>query len=227
MQPKNSLLSLAGTLWLFAGIFYLSAEAITAAAFPGYSFAHNYISDLGVPYKTVVDGRTLHSPRALIMNLGGFILDGTLYAAATISAISAIRSKHWAGIAFLALGIVHSAGTILVGIVHNGSHEVVTGLQQIHVFGAALAIIGGNAASIVAAEFSRRLGAPSVYSIASLGLGLFGLFSVALLKFSTELGMAVPFGILERGSVYTITMWEIITGLTILGTCRRSIQAAS
>jgi hypothetical membrane protein len=214
MQPKNSLLSLAGTLWLFAGIFYLSAEAITAAAFPGYSFAHNYISDLGVPYKTVVDGRTLHSPRALIMNLGGFILDGTLYAAAAISAISAIRSKHWAGIAFLALGIVHSAGTILVGIVHNGSHEVVTGLQQIH-------------ASIVAAEFSRRLGAPSVYSIASLGLGLFGLFSVALLKFSTELGMAVPFGILERGSVYTITMWEIITGLTILGTCRRSIQAAS
>jgi hypothetical membrane protein len=228
MQHKNLLLSLAGTLWLFAGIFYLAAEAITAAAFPGYSFAHNYISDLGVPYQSVVDGRTLDSPRALLMNLGGFILDGAFYAAAAITAISAMRAKHWPGIVFLALGIVHSAGTILVGIVHNGFREVTTGLQPIHVIGAAFAIIGGNAASIVAAILSRRFGAPSVYSMTSLGLGIFGLFSLALLQLSREMAMTmIPFGILERGSVYPITLWEIITGVAILVTCRRFRRVAS
>ena len=51
------LLRLAGALWLLAGVMYLACESIAAAAFPGYSYARNYISDLGVPYDGLINGR--------------------------------------------------------------------------------------------------------------------------------------------------------------------------
>ena len=92
-------------------------------------------------------------------------------------------------------------------------------------FGAALAIIGGNVASILAGYVSRRLGASSAYSIASTGLGIFGLSNLALLQLSSAIGVAmIPFGNLERGSVYSITAWEIMTGLTIIGTIRNKLR---
>jgi len=39
----------AAVLWITAGVGYLILEAIAAASFrPPYSYAYNYISDLGV-----------------------------------------------------------------------------------------------------------------------------------------------------------------------------------
>ena len=55
---------LAGALWLLAGIAYLTSETAAAAAFAGYSYAYDYVSDLGVPYVVVVAGRVLRSPLA-------------------------------------------------------------------------------------------------------------------------------------------------------------------
>jgi len=214
---NTPLIRLAGALWLLAGIAYLVSEAIAAAAFPGYSYAHNYISDLGVPYDCIIDGREIHSPMAAVMNIGGFILDGVLSAGATIAAMFAMGARLRAGTWFLVFAIVHSLGSILVGTVHSGAREVAAGLEQFHVIGAAMAIIGGNCAVIAAASLSRGLGASPVYRIASRGLGICGLLCLALLEACGATGLAIiPDGILERGSVYAITIWKVLTGLTIL-----------
>ncbi|GFM31445.1 DUF998 domain-containing protein [Novosphingobium sp. PY1] len=215
----------AAWLWLLAGLCYLSAETISAAAFPGYSYASNYVSDLGVPYADVIDGRMLRSGLAWVMNWCGFILDGALFAAASVVAVwlmprtkvgATSSVKPWAAI-FLALALIHSAGTVLVGLVHSGSRELVSGIGQYHVLGAALAILGGNFALIAAAMLARRLGLALAWQRASAALGLFGLGSLALLEFNRIGGAAVlPDGVLERASIYPITAWEIVTGLTLL-----------
>jgi hypothetical membrane protein len=213
MPRQNPLLRLAGVLWLCAGLCYLASEAIAAAAFPGYSYATNYISDLGVPYEGMVDGRPLRSGLAWVMNFGGFILDGVLFAAAAIAASRVAKGQT----VFLALALVHAAGTILVGLVHSGDRELAAGIHHFHVIGGAMAIVGGNAALIASAGLSRRLGLPAAHRIAGSCLGGFGLLAVAVLEFDAITGMIMaPVGLLERCSVYPITAWEIVTGLVLL-----------
>ena len=46
-----------GALWTVAGVGWLVGEAVSASAFPGYSYATNYISDLGVPDVSAVGMR--------------------------------------------------------------------------------------------------------------------------------------------------------------------------
>jgi hypothetical membrane protein len=213
---------LAGALWLLAGMTYLACEAAAAAAFPGYSYARNYISDLGVPYTALIDGRVIHSPLAWLMNFSGFILDGLLSAAAAVTTIIAVGARQRGGRAFLLLWIVHAAGSILVGTVHSGPREVAAGIGHFHVIGAAMAIIGGNAALLAAANLARKCGASSRYQVASLGLGLCGFFGPALLEATRVTGWAlVPDGVSERASVYAITLWKIMTGLALLFAARR------
>jgi hypothetical membrane protein len=198
---------LSGTLWLLAGLAYLAAEAIAATAYPGYSYVHNYISDLGIPYPVAGN----HSSLAWVMNFGGFILDGILYGAAALIAYRSGASR-----AFLLVALTHAVGTILVGAVHSGPREVASGTHAIHVTGAAMAIIGGNLTSIVAGHF----GAPA-YRRISLGLGLFGLVSLTLLEANRVLGTTLlPDGLFERGSVYAITAWEILTGAMLRKSAR-------
>jgi hypothetical membrane protein len=221
MDTNLPRLRIAGAFWLMAGLVYLACETIAAAAFPGYSYADNYISDLGVPYLAAIDGRVLNSPLASVMNFGGFILDGVLFAAAATAARSAVRPADRAGNAFFALAIVHSVGTILVGTVHSGPREVAASVQHIHVIGAGMAIVGGNIALIAAAVASRRFGAPA-YRRASMVLGAFGLLAIAALEIDALGHVPVlPAGLLERASVYPITAWEIMTGLVILCTRTR------
>lgn len=206
-------LRLAGALWLLAGLTYLASEAIAASGFPGYSYARNYISDLGVPYDGMIHGRALHSARAWVMNFGGFVLDGTLFAAATVAGFRALRQKGPIAVLCAMLGIVHALGTIMVGIVHGGNREMADGTHHWHVIGAAMAILGGNAALILAARVAGRCGAPVAYQLACAVLGLLGLASLALLEAHA---LRLPAGLLERGSVYPITLWEIVTGIAIL-----------
>ena len=202
----------AGLLWLCAGLAFLTAEAITAHAFPGYSYAHNYISDLGVPYAGEISGRALRSTLAPLMNWGGFILDGTLYAAAAIIAAKASPKNRLTAL-FLVLALAHSLGTILVGTIHSGNRELADGTHQYHMLGAGLAIIGGNAALFAAAGMTRQWGLPIAYATACRALGVVGFVGLALLETT---GHALPEGLLERVSVYAITSWEILTGITLL-----------
>ena len=211
-MPPHSQRS-AGALWLAAGLLYLTAEAIAAGAFPGYSYAHNYISDLGVPYPGEMAGRPLRSALAWVMNWGGFILDGTCYGLATVIAARASPKTRAASL-FLALGLSHAIGTILVGTIHSGNREVVDGTHFYHVMGAAMAILGGNAALLAAASLARDWGLPKAWAILARSLGGIGFIALGLLETSGH--AALPEGLLERISVYTITAWEILTGMALL-----------
>jgi len=219
MNADRSPPRLAGALWLLAGLLYLASETATAIAFPGYSYARNYISDLGVPYLGTIDGRVLNSPLAGVMNIGGFILDGVLFATAAVVTRRAVRSGWQAGNVFLILALLHSLGTIGVGTIHSGPRELAAGIHYLHVIGAGMAIVGGNAALIAAAFAARRFGAPWPYRRVSAVLGLLGLLGIVALEIGA---FGLPAGMLERASVYPITAWEIITGLAILAARRRS-----
>jgi hypothetical membrane protein len=68
----------ASGCWLMAGAAYLILEAVAAAAYrPDYSYAHNYISDLGRPSRQAA-GATIGSGFASAMN-AAFYLQGILF----------------------------------------------------------------------------------------------------------------------------------------------------
>jgi hypothetical membrane protein len=214
---RTPLLRLAGLLWLLAGATYLASETIAAAAFPGYSYARNYISDLGVAAAGVIDGRSVHSPLALVMNLG-LLCDGALFVVASFVGAIALRAQRLpVGRALPLLGIAHGLGTMLVGAVPDGG-EAAGPIPSLHVIGAGLSIVAGNLGMIMVGVRGRQIGARRGYQAASLMLGLFGLASLAMLEGNRVAALALgPDGLLERGSVYPITAWEIMTGLALLG----------
>ena len=185
---------MAGVLWLAAGLAYLAAETVAAMGFPQYDYAGNYISDLGVPEL---------SPRAWLMNLG-LVIDGTLYGIAAILAVRAWRTGAW----FLAAALCHAVGTVIVGTVHAGPLAAADGTLLWHVLGAGAAIIGGNLASLITP------GPPFVRSAGRI-LGWLGLASLTALESQRLFGATfVADGLLERGAVYPITVWELVAGVT-------------
>ena len=164
-------LRLAGVLWLLAGTFYLTCETMTARAFAGYSYANNYISDLGAPFTGVIDGRTVHSPLAGLMNVGGFMASGALFLGATLvaaRAVGAFRSRI--GLALVALGLAHGIGTVVVGAVPEGG-STAGAIPPLHVIGAALSILGGNLALVLVGLTGGRFGAGRGWRMASVALG--------------------------------------------------------
>ncbi|WP_343571818.1 DUF998 domain-containing protein [Mycobacterium sp.] len=130
---------------------YLTLEAVAAAAFrPHYSYADNFISDLGVPGSD--------SPFAWLMNLG-FCVNGSLF---LVGAVAVSKARP-----FIALTAANAVGNVLIAIYHSGS--------AMHALGAVLAIVGGNTAILAG---SSILG--GWHRKASIGLGGFGLLSFAV-----------------------------------------------
>lgn len=220
--------TLAGALWIAAAVVYLLAEAVTASAFPGYSYASNYISDLGIPEVGSYQGRAIDSPLHPVMNTA-FVASGALFLAAAASAARAgvLHPRR----PLLGLAVVYAVGISLVGLVHGSQASADDGTGVLHVIGAALAIVGGNVLAIVAGVASRRaarrgIGRPSarpgrlasVYPLLSIGLGVLGL--VGLLGLELDSGSPsvdlLPEGIWERIAVYTVTAWQLLTGILLL-----------
>lgn len=205
----------AGILFLSAAIVYVGTEAIAAAAFPGYSYAQNYISDLGVPEIGTHDGRFLDSPLSAVMN-AGFLLQGALFLLATVVAARgrpARLAAPWVGFAAL-----HAVGITLVALVHGGPQSVASGIIGFHVAGAGLAIVFGNLASIAG---SAALGGRG-FRVFSVGIALVGLLCLVGLQLQPSLaGASLADGVWERGSVYAITVWELVAGVVLV---RRSTR---
>ncbi len=205
----------AGILWIVTGIAYVTLEAIAAASYRGgYSYANNYISDLGVISPSVFEGRTIDSPRAALMN-AAFYLDGILFLAAAVLTVRAFAEIR--GWLFLGLAATHTVGNILVGTIQGGGAESASGSIQWHTLGAAQASVGGNAAILAGSMLSRQIGAPLWYRAVSIALGVLGLLCLAMLLIdrSNATVNLLPEGTWERGSVYTVTVWEILTGVCL------------
>ncbi|MEH3089004.1 MAG: DUF998 domain-containing protein [Microbacterium arborescens] len=221
MRPIQSK---SAVLWIIAGAVYLAAEAISASAFPGYSYATNYISDLGVQDVGTFQGRAIDSPLHVVMNTA-FILHGVLFAAAAVLTVRGTawrpRTRRW----FVSLALVHGVGIILVGVFSGSQANVDNGLAVFHVLGAGMAIIAGNLAVIVAGIALLRSG-PRWLGTASVVLGVAGLIGlVGLLVDSNSTAIdLLPDGVWERAAVYSIIAWELLAGVTALATRGRTAR---
>jgi hypothetical membrane protein len=200
---KARLAVAAAILWLVAGLGYLSLEAIAAAAFhPGYSYTHNLISDLGV---------IVASPRALAMN-AAFCLQGILFVVAAVLATWAAGKPG--SVLFASFAAANALGNILVSAFHSGP----AGTAPLHHIGAALAIIGGNAAILAGSSVLANAGLPRWYRAASVALAVLGFVSLLALFVGSRGAAAngAPAGLWERGSVYSILAWQMLTATCLL-----------
>ncbi len=210
----------AAACWIAAGVVYVTAEAVAAAAFPGYSYATNYISDLGIPQVETYGGRAIDSPLHLVMN-AGFVLHGVFFVAAALLAVPVLGTTYRR--TFLTLAVTHGIGIVLVGVVHSGQVNADNGLGAVHGIGAAMAIVGGNLTAIVAGLAARRSTELRRLGVACVTLGVVGLLgTVALVLDSGSTGADVlPDGAWERLAVYTVTAFELLVGVTTLARLRR------
>jgi hypothetical membrane protein len=191
----------AAVAWLSAGLAYLTLEGIAAAAFrPHYSYAHNFISDLGIP--------SSDSPLAWLMNTA-FCLQGTLFLVAAILTVRAVAPRK-AGL-FLTFAAANAVGNLLIAAFHSGPASHANGTAGVHAIGAVLAIVGGNAAILagtrIVSGWHRKV---------SVAVGAFGLLSFALFVIELTASSSLPLGILERCSVYSITAWQLFMAAWLL-----------
>lgn len=202
---------LAACAWLAAAASYLASEALAALAFsPRYSYARNFISDLGVPVcGAIFDGRSVCSPLHGLMN-GDFVAQGVLFIVAAVAATRLVSTRaRWA---LLACAVLNGIGIALVGLFPETAAA-----SGIHALGALLAIVFGNATALASAFAFRALGLPRLHRVASLALPLLAAVAFAtLLAARGGTTILVPDGIWERTSVYTITAWELLTAGCLL-----------
>jgi hypothetical membrane protein len=188
--------------WFTAGLAYLTLEAVAAAAFrPHYSYARNFISDLGRPSDD--------SPLAWLMNTA-FCAQGTLFLVGAILAVRALEARK-AGL-FLTLAAANAVGNLLIAAFHSGPSAT----AWVHAVGAVSAIVGGNAAILAASRITSGW-----HRKVSVGLGVFGLLSFVLFLIGMKASSVVPLGVWERCSVYSITAWQLLTASWLVSNAAR------
>ncbi len=203
-------------LWVVAAVGYLVLEAVAAAGFePVYSYAHNYISDLGVGAGELVHGRMIDSPRAYLMHTA-FYLQGILFFLGALLIVGVPHSLR--ARIFLGLVAVNAVGNIVIGTVHSGG---------VHVAGAALAIVGGNTAILAGSAVVATAGGRCWYRGISKCIAALGLLCLIMLMINSATAKAnlLPDGAWERGSVYSIIMWQLLSAACLLIVRRRPATA--
>ncbi|HWJ71871.1 MAG TPA: DUF998 domain-containing protein [Kaistia sp.] len=203
----------AAFCWLGTAFAYFIAETIAALAFHGYSFTAHMISDLGIPYPTVINGRSIDSPLAGVMN-AGFVAQALLYSSAALVISWALPEPTAAYAVFLAAALADGVGLVLIAVFHSGTREIADGTIVWHMIGAGLSIVGGNLVAMSSGFALAPLCLPRFYRPAGIALGLFGIGSIAFLIAGPAW---FPPGAVERASVYTITAWELMTAALLLG----------
>ena len=203
-------------LWVVAAVGYLVLEAVAAAAFePVYSYARNYISDLGVEGGGLVHGRMIDSPRSYLMHTA-FYLQGILFFLGALLIVGVPDSPR--ARIFLGLLAANAVGNIVIGTVHSG---------KVHLAGAALAIVGGNAAILTGSSVVATIGGRRWYRGISKFVAALGLLclTMSIINSATSKASLLPDGACERGSVYSIIVWQLITAACLL-TIRRRLPTA-
>jgi len=220
-QSQRPALRPAGALLLWAGAGYLVCEAVTASAWtdPAHSYAANFISDLGATDCSTFQQRLVCSPLHTVMNTA-FVVYGVLFALAGLLLVRAARARaaHPGGPgrtprSLLAAVLAHAVGIVLVGSFHGSTAATADGTVAYHYAGATLAILGGNAAVLLAGRQHRALGLRRWFATASTALGVLGLAAVPVLIATSSTPVA---GVVERICVDTIIGWDVMAGIALL-----------
>jgi hypothetical membrane protein len=203
-----------------APVVYLVTEAITAAAWthPRYSYAENYVSDLGVtgPREAFLE-HDIYSPLAPVMN-AGFIADGLLALLATILIVR-FRAGRRAKAIWI-LSALLAAGITLVGVFHGSKLSQQAGTIGFHFLGAPVAIIAGNVITILAGTGATALGLSPRLRRPLIILGITGIAALAAEIVITGGVPSFPAGICERLAVYAVLASQLIRGLGAIGVRR-------
>lgn len=211
----------AAICWILAGLVYLLAETLAASAFPHYSYAINYISDLGVPDVEMLGDRAIDSPLHVVMNIA-FLVHGLLFATAAIYMERGSRLPL--RLPIITLAIAHALGMVLIAVVNGGAHNNSLGLGGIHLLGAFLAFFGGHLTAIclgISLLMRRRnhlVGSGSLIGVLSIVIGLVGILGIVMLQVDVRAlpGTVLADGIWERIGMYAIVVWEVIVGIFLL-----------
>ncbi|WP_424215809.1 DUF998 domain-containing protein (plasmid) [Streptomyces sp. BI20] len=196
---------------------WVVVEAIAASAWrsPAYSYATNYISDLGVPDCGVrFQGRELCSPRHELMN-ASFALEGVLFAIGVVLIARLLDGRARRVVTVLALA--HGIGMIAVGVFHGSADGPSRGLV-LHVVGAGLGILCANTVAILAGVLKGPR-VSTAYRVFSVAVGVLGLVCIALVGVSASTA-----GVFERGSVYAWLLWSAVTGMLLLARSGRGVR---
>ncbi|MFG6403714.1 MULTISPECIES: DUF998 domain-containing protein [unclassified Microbacterium] len=215
---------ISAAAFLVGSVIYLAAEAISAAAWkqPAYSYADNWISDLGSATAGVFQGRELNSPLNAVMN-SGFIIQGLLFGLATLLLSRTLTGRIRTFTAVMA--VVVTIGYILVGTFHGSLQAQENGTLALHFTGATLAILGGNLLSLVLGIHWRKAPETRVIGVTSIVIGAIGL--AAMITLLLTFGAGLPSGAIERASVYTIVIWQVAVAISLLRSNRAPAGQAS
>lgn len=178
----------------------------------GYVYSRQFISALGVYNGQQVAGVPENfSNWAIVMNLGfiltaiGFVLSYALLI------FPKIRQRHPLVAMFLLFIVtLFGLGSLLVGFFQGG----VPGQDSLHGLGARLSFMMGNSTLLLTGLFlpDKKM----VYRSIGIFLGLCGFVAAGLLQTAILENQAAVMAIYERLTVYPITAWQIVTGLTFL-----------
>ncbi|HFI2430787.1 DUF998 domain-containing protein [Streptococcus suis] len=201
--------------FLINASIYLGTELIAAigTGYPlGYVYSRQFISALGVYNGQQVAGVPENfSNWAIVMNIGfiltalGFVLSYALLI------FPKIRQRHPLVAMFLIFIVtLFGLGSLLVGLFQGG----VPGQDSLHGLGARLSFMMGNSTLLLTGLFlfEKR----PAYRSMSMLLGLCGFVAAGFLQTAISENQVVVMAIYERLTVYPITVWQMITGLTFL-----------
>ena len=213
MKENKKIINIGALIFLINGLFYLTGEYIAAIG-TGYSlkevYLRNFISSLGVYPNLVVEGVPVgFSKLAIIMNID-FIVTGIGFLVAYYFLIfKMLKSKKYS-LLYLITPVLFAVGSVLVGVYQGG----VPSEDGLHGLGARLSFLGGNLTLLISGVslFKNKKG----YSIVSIILGLIGLISAGFMNNALTNNLTEVVAIYERLTVYPITIWQLMTGLTFL-----------
>lgn len=213
MKENKKIINIGALIFLINGLFYLTGEYVAALG-TGYSlkevYLRNFISSLGVYPNLIVEGVPVgFSKLAIIMNID-FIVTGIGFLVAYYFLIfKMLKSKKYS-LLYLITPVLFAVGSVLVGVYQGG----VPSEDGLHGLGARLSFLGGNLTLIISGVslFKNRKG----YSIVSIILGLIGLISAIFMNNALTNNLSEVVAIYERLTVYPITIWQLMTGLTFL-----------
>ena len=188
----------AGIAFILGSLYYLVAEAISAAFFKSSlinTYIFHAISELGIP--------NADSLLFWMMN-SGFILIGLALVFGYFYKFKDFVVKNRKICSIFA--VITALGVIIVGLIHGGN-PLTSGY---HTLGAVMAILGGNILLVV---LSRSMNEFGKYQKITLALGIIGLIAFWILFFNME-NIYMP--VFERLSVYTLILWSFLTGIYLL-----------
>lgn len=185
----------AGIIAILGGLYYILAEAISAAFFKDSLFntyVFHAISELGIP-----NG---NSPLFWLMN-SAFILVGLTVLFCIFYKLKDYLIKNQ--IVIYILTVITALGVIIVALIHGGNPLT----SSYHASGAVMAMLGGNILLVIISKSMEEFG---IYQKITMILGIIGLIAFWIMFFNVN-NIYMP--VLERLSVYTMIVWSLITGL--------------